>query len=87
MLSACTGLPPLMITGDPNADAPNGPQVAALIAHLKCEIWDAVNSTQLLPFYDDSPALTTNRQLVKSTSPADLEYRRAFTLQNLFKEI
>jgi hypothetical protein len=85
LLNACTGLPPLMMAGDRTADAPNGPQVAALVAHLKCEIWDAANSTQVLPFYDDSPKLTTTRQLIKN--PNDPEYRRAFTLQNLFKEI
>jgi hypothetical protein len=86
MLNGCTGLPPLMIAGDPSADAPNGPQVAALVAHLKCETWDAVNSTQVLPLYDDSPQL--NRiNLIQGATPESPAYRRAFTLQNLFKEI
>jgi hypothetical protein len=79
-LSACTGLPPLMLGGDPSAVAPHGPQVAALVAHLKCEMSDAVNSTEKLPFYADVPALTS-----KNNSAADSA--RQFTLQNLFKEI
>lgn len=83
-LSACSGLPPLMLVGEPGADAPHGPQVAALVAHLKCEMSDAINSTQELPFYSDVP------RLIKKNKPySDIQgdQSRAFTLNNLFKEI
>lgn len=80
-LSACTGLPSLMLGGDSGTDAQHGPEVAALVAHLKCELSDAVNSNNKLPYYDDVPALTTTRQFLNPPDP------RAFTLKNLFKEI
>lgn len=81
ILCACTGLPPLTLHGERGADAPSGPKVAALVAHLKCEVNEAANSNQVLPLYDDVPALTRNGQ--EHLTPD----HQAFTLENIFKEI
>ena len=79
LLSACTSIPAFLLNGDGTADAPAGPKVAALIANLKCELWDAAQSKNLLPYYTDDPHLQ-----IKNHDPTG---DRAFTLNNIFQEI
>ena len=91
-IGGCAGLPTYDLTGDSSRVAPAGPKVASLVANLKCELWQAVNSTQVLPRYADSPRLHT----INSTgSVVDSDARepvvtgpeREFTLKNYFDEI
>jgi hypothetical protein len=46
---------------------------------VKCELWEAANSTEPLPYYEDIPALTVRE------FPQDPE--RNFNLKNLFTEV
>ena len=78
-VSSCA-LPPLTFLQGPALDAtPSGPTVAALVANVKCQLWEAVNNTDPLPYYEDVPALTAR------SFPSDLN--RDFNLRNLFVEI
>ncbi len=81
MLAGC-GLPPLVLWEDASlAVAPSGPSVAALVANIKCELWQAANDTTELPYYEDVPELPLHPP---SKHPA---IDRVFNLQNLFVEI
>ena len=80
-VAGCTGTPPLVLNGDSKAPAPAGPKVAALVANLKCELWNAANSKAVLPFYFDDADLTRTRNRVPPDDP------RAFTLENMLREI
>jgi hypothetical protein len=80
-LTGC-GLPPLVLWEDPSlAVAPSGPSVAALVANIKCELWEAANDTSELPYYLDLPGLPLHRP---SQHPSP---DRVFNLKNLFVEI
>ncbi len=78
-VAACTSIPSLVLFGD-SGDAPAGPKVAALVANLKCELWDAANSQTVLPYYRNIPLLPIRNK-------ADVSADRAFTLHNIFEEI
>lgn len=76
------GLPPLMLNEDPTVKiAPSGPSVAAVLANIKCELWQAANDEHELPYYQDVVGLPYHRQ---SEHPSP---ERLFTLKNLFAEI
>ena len=77
-LGGCT-VPPFVLIGDGPAVAPAGPKVAALMANLKCQLWDATHSDEVLPYYRDDPSLIEN---IHNPTPD-----RLFTLHNLFEEI
>jgi hypothetical protein len=78
----CCGLPPLTLTEDqPLQIAPSGPSVAAVLANIKCELWEAANDEQELPYYEDAVGLPMHPP---SRHPSP---KRAFTLKNLFSEI
>ena len=79
VLSGCMTIPPLVLNGRQGEVAPAGPKAASLVANLKCELWDAANSTQPLPFYYDQLPLKARTQ--------DPALDREFTLKNLFQEI
>jgi hypothetical protein len=80
-LTGC-GLPPLVLWEDPSlAVAPSRPSVAALVANIKCELWEAANDTSELPYYLDLPGLPLHRP---SQHPSP---DRLFNLKNLFVEI
>ncbi len=80
LLFGCTSIPPMVLNGDHGA-APVGPTVAALVANLKCELYNAANSTVMLPFYQDDPDLSKLRNKRLGNDP------RAFNLKNIFREI
>ena len=74
------GLPSFTLYSDRSLQvAPAGPSVAALIANVKCELWEAANDTTQLPYYEDTPAM-------KEEHFAD-DSDRNFTLKILFEEI
>jgi len=80
-LAGC-GLPPLLFeqyTTDVNS--PSGPDVASLLANIKCELWEAANDATELPYYPD-----TIDGIEHPRPPADDPSRR-FNLRNLFEEI
>jgi hypothetical protein len=80
-LGGC-GLPPLVLWEDSSLPvAPSGPPVAALVANIKCELWEAANDTSELPYYRDVPDLRLH-PVSEHPSPD-----RAFNLRNLFIEI
>jgi hypothetical protein len=80
-LTGC-GLPPLMLGENLSmAVAPSGPSVAALVANIKCELWEAANDTTKLPYYKDLPGLPPHEP---SHHPSP---DREFNLHNLFVEI
>jgi hypothetical protein len=82
--SGC-GLPALSLFADSSVPtAPSGPSVAALIANIKCELWEAANDTTQLPYYDDVPGLPPH---VPKDGPLEDDPERNFTLKNLFEEI
>ena len=81
LFSSC-GLPPLVLLEDNSVPiAPSGPSVAAVLANIKCELWQAANDESELPYYLDLPGLPYHRP---SQHPAP---DREFTLKNLFSEI
>lgn len=78
-LSGC-GLPPLVLLEDPSLQiAPSGPSVAALLANVKCELWQAANDTTELPYYEDTIYLN-ERHFAENPNCT-------FNLKNLFTEI
>jgi uncharacterized membrane protein YgcG len=81
IVGAC-GIQPYVLFADQSAVAPAGPKVAALMANLKCELWEAAHSDELLPYYRDDPSLMQKPNLPKRPNP-----NRNFTLHNLFEEI
>jgi len=86
----CTSIPSFVINKDSSfikgsdqsvsEAAPAGPKIASLVANLKCELWNAANSTTTLPFYEDDPSLTTKNHTVKSPE-------QIYNLRNIFSEI
>jgi hypothetical protein len=71
-----------MLWEDPSLPiAPSGPSVAAVVANIKCELWEAANDTTELPYYLDVPELPLH---APSQHPAP---DRVFNLKNLFVEI
>jgi hypothetical protein len=83
-LSGC-GLPTLSMFADSSVPiAPSGPSVAALIANIKCELWEAANDTTQLPYYDEVPSLPPH---VPKDGSLEDDPERNFTLRNLFEEI
>ena len=95
MSVGCTTAPPLVLLGSGPKIAPAGPKVASLMANLKCELWDAANSTDPLPYYEDGPTLTQHKddttrgplQLREAEFPVSPNDPRTFNLRNLFQEI
>lgn len=82
LLVGTCGSPPLVLIGAASLPvAPSGPPVAALIANLKCELWEAANDTSTLPYYLDLPGLPLHPPS-RHPSPD-----RFFNLKNLFVEI
>ncbi len=79
VLCECS-VPPFVLFADHSVVAPAGPKVAALMANLKCELWEAAHSDEILPYYRDDPSLEE-----KIDDPKDPH--RLFTLHNLFEEI
>jgi hypothetical protein len=76
------GLPPLMLDQDSSRSvAPSGPSVAAVLANIKCELWQAANDENELPYYLDAQGLPPHPPS-RHPSPG-----REFTLKNLFEEI
>ena len=81
ILTGCSA-PGLVLFEDPSlAVAPSGPTVAALVANLKCELWEAANDTQKLPYYLDLPELPLHPPMQHPSED------REFNLKNLFVEI
>lgn len=81
-LTGACGLPPLDLIEDPSVKiAPSGPPVAAILANIKCELWQAANDTNELPYYLDVPGLPLHPP---SQHPSP---DRTFNLRNLFSEI
>lgn len=81
VLTGCSA-PGLVLFEDPSlAVAPSGPTVAALVANLKCELWEAANDTQVLPYYLDLPELPLHPPMQHPSVD------REFNLKNLFVEI
>jgi hypothetical protein len=81
LLGACS-LPPLSLDQYTRSEiAPSGPSVAAVIANIKCELWEAANDTHELPYYLDEIGLPEHPA---STHPSP---DRVFNLKNLFSEI
>lgn len=88
-LGGCSNLPPFVVGSGDGKGPPAGPKVGELTANLKCELWDAANSMDELPYYEDSPTLTTH-QIDTDHHPGFLKATpddRKFTLKNLFQEI
>jgi hypothetical protein len=84
LLSGC-GLPAFSWFGDSSLPiAPSGPSVAALLANIKCELYDAANDNTTLPYYDDVPGLPPH---VPASGPLPDDPERNFNLTNLFQEI
>jgi hypothetical protein len=80
---SCCGLPPLTLIEDQSIKiAPSGPSVAAVLANIKCELWEGANDDEHeLPYYEDVLGLPLHPP---SRHPSR---DRAFTLKNLFSEI
>lgn len=94
--SGCTSAPPLVLFGTGPQIAPAGPKVASLMVNLKCELWDAGNSTETIPYYTDGPRLVEHKddiarepdQKIRDAEfPISAENPRTFNLRNLFQEI
>jgi hypothetical protein len=94
LLGGCSWLPAYVLGG--SGQVPAGPKVASLIANMKCSLWHAANSDEILPWYNNNPALldgpnaTRNRIKTKEADKDDtdpLERGRAFTLHNMLQEI
>jgi hypothetical protein len=85
LVGGCTGLPSFVLFGDNSIPAaPVGPTVAALIANLKCELWDAANdNTNEFPFYYDDISLDPHQ---RSNRFGD-SIKSYFTLEKLFQQI
>lgn len=77
-LVGCTTIPSFTLSNN-SSPAPSGPKVAALMANLKCELWDAVHDTSPLPVYKDLPNL--------DPKSFDASPDRVFNLKNIFEEI
>ncbi|MEI9401725.1 hypothetical protein [Mesorhizobium argentiipisi] len=80
--SSCSNVPAFDLTAAGPKDAPAGPKIAALIANLKCELYQAANDdSHVIPRYFNDPGLARREDnAVVSTD-------RRFTLKNLFQEI
>jgi hypothetical protein len=81
----CATIPPYVQPSKPGETVPAGPKVAALIANLKCGLWNAANSPDLLPFYQNKPNAIDDPNLRKNQEPTGSA--RAFSLKNIFQEI
>ena len=84
LLTGCSELPPFVLFSDGSVPAaPVGPTVAALIANLKCELWDVANDDQSkLPYYRDVVTLPFH-----SVDAEGREIDPYFTLKSFFQQI
>lgn len=80
LLLGCTHIPALVVFNRAPGPAPAGPKVASLVANLKCELWSAATSDEVLPSYRDDLTLVTRN---KPSAEPD----RAFTMRNFFTEV
>lgn len=87
-LAGC-GLAPFDLTAGGPASAPAGPNVAALLANLKCELFEAANNdTDIIPRYFDDPSLPKHYDPnVPGQEDKTVVPERSFTLKHLFEEI
>lgn len=87
-VSSCSSVPSFDLTANGPPFAPAGPKVASLVANLKCELFEAANSQQMLPRYFDDPSLQQHYdQSVPGQEGRYPDPKRLFTLKNLFEEI
>lgn len=83
-MAGCSNVPAFDLTAIGPSYAPSGPKIAALMANLKCELYQAANDdTHVLPRYFDDPGLARRDGSNGQTDITD----RSFTLKNLFQEI
>jgi hypothetical protein len=80
-LGGCSLAPSLVLPGSGHENAPAGPKVASIMSHLKCELYEATNSTAELPRYQDVQGLVP-----RVPKPDDGD-RQPFSIRAIFSQI